>query len=166
MSPQEYKQKLREFFTGLSTRDSESAKLRKIDAFKKLRGIKKHLKTFVLVALVFVTMTLPVLAQGTTLIPETGDKYGLAEKFQSGKFEVYDIPFYVLYLIEVLIYFAGGIAVLFVVIGGYQYMIGGLTEDKESGKKTIGFALGGFAVALLAWTIVNFLQVWLTSGGA
>lgn len=99
----------------------------------------------------------------TTLIPTVEQDKNLAEKFISGKFEIYDIGSYVIYLIEFLIYIAGGIAVIFVIIGGYKYIIGGASDDKEAGKKTIGYALAGFAVSVLAWTIVNFVQVWLTS---
>ena len=114
----------------------------------------------------------PVFADGETekdplpltIIPTVENNESLAEKFRTGNFELYDLPEYVVYLIEFLIYIAGGIAVLFVVIGGYKYMIGGATDDKEAGKKTIGYALAGFAIAVLAWTIVNFIQVWLTSG--
>ncbi len=125
------------------------------------------------------------LAAGTTLIPSTvtdseieaaeaiddqaevkrlEDQNTLAEKFRTGEFELYDLGTYVQYLIEFLIYLAGGIAVLFIVIGGYKYMIGSVSDDKEAGKKTIAYALAGFAIAVLAWTIVNFIQVWLTSG--
>lgn len=100
----------------------------------------------------------------TTLIPKSGGSYdSLSEKIASGGFEIYDLAPYVIYLIEFLIYFAGGIAVLFVIIGGYKYMIGGISDDKEAGKKTIGYALAGFAISVLAWVIVNFIQVWLTS---
>ncbi|MFH0776052.1 MAG: pilin [Patescibacteria group bacterium] len=98
-----------------------------------------------------------------TLIPQEGD---LASKFISGDFEIYDLGKYVIYLIEFLIYIGGGIAVLFVVIGGYKYIVGGSSDSKDAGKKTIGYALAGFAVTVLAWVIVNFVQVWLTSGGA
>jgi hypothetical protein len=125
------------------------------------------------------------LAAGTTLIPSTVPQTeieaaqsiddqaevqrleaqnSLAEKFRTGEFELYDLGTYVQYLIEFLIYLAGGIAVLFIVIGGYKYMVGSISDDKEAGKKTIAYALGGFAIAVLAWTIVNFIQVWLTSG--
>ncbi|MFH1546076.1 MAG: pilin [Patescibacteria group bacterium] len=105
----------------------------------------------------------------TTIIPQLGDiksKEGVdfADKFRMGQFELYDLGTYARYLIETLIIFAGGIAVLFIIIGGYKYMIGSISDDKEAGKKTIGYALAGFAVAVLAWTIINFVQVWLTSG--
>ncbi|MFA6457971.1 MAG: pilin [Patescibacteria group bacterium] len=106
------------------------------------------------------TVALVFADPATTLIPASGD---LVEKFRTGKFELYDLPAYIIYLIDFLIYIAGGIAVLFVVIGGYKYMIGGMVDDKEAGKKTIAFALTGFAVSVLAWVIVNFVQVWLTS---
>ena len=89
----------------------------------------------------------------------------LAKSFRTGEFELWQLGDYVQYLIEVLIFFAGGISVLFIVIGGYKYMIGSVGDDKEAGKKTIMYALGGFVIAVLAWTIVNFVQVWLTSGG-
>ncbi|MFH1375870.1 MAG: hypothetical protein ABIH35_04350, partial [Patescibacteria group bacterium] len=107
-------------------------------------------------------------AAEATLIPtddnEKPEYQGLAKSFRTGEFELWQLGDYVQYLIEVLIYFAGGISVLFIVIGGYKYMIGSVSDDKEAGKKTIMYALGGFVIAVLAWTIVNFVQVWLTSG--
>jgi len=113
--------------------------------------------------------TQPVFAENTTIIPQLGDieseeGVDFADKFRMGQFELYDLGTYAQYLIETLIIFAGGIAVLFIIIGGYKYMIGSISDDKEAGKKTIGYALAGFAVAVLAWTIINFVQVWLTSG--
>lgn len=104
----------------------------------------------------------------TTLIPSASDSNSayskLAAKFSSGNFELYDLGTYVQYLIETLIYFAGGIAVLFIVIGGYKYMIGGVSDDKEAGKKTIMYALAGFVITIIAWSIVNAIQVFVTSG--
>ncbi|MFH1546075.1 MAG: pilin [Patescibacteria group bacterium] len=67
-------------------------------------------------------------------------------------------------MIENLIFLAGGIAVLFAIISGYKYMNGSVSDDKEAGKKTIGYALAGCAIALLAWTTVSFAQIWSASG--
>lgn len=89
------------------------------------------------------------------------DALGCAIKF--GKVRLFMVPFFVTYLIQFLLQIAGLIAVLFVVIGGYQYIVGGLIEEKEKGKNTLKHALIGFVVALLAWIIVNFVQVALTS---
>ena len=46
MSPTEYKQKLQELFATLSVRDDEEDKLRRIDAFRKLKGISPHLTKY------------------------------------------------------------------------------------------------------------------------
>jgi len=166
MTPAEYKQKLREFFSGLSVRDSESQKLQKLEQFRKTPGVRKHLKKLVLLAFAFFNFATISFAQQTTVIPESGDEeYGsLAENFRTGNFEFSDIGLYIRYLIELMIYFGGGLAVLFIVIGGYQYMIGGVSDDKEAGKKTITYALTGFIVAVMAWTVVNATQLWATGG--
>ncbi|MFH1720162.1 MAG: pilin [Patescibacteria group bacterium] len=90
-----------------------------------------------------------------------GDVLGCAIK--TGRIELWMIPYYVLYIIEWLLGLAGLIAVVFVVIGGYQYIIGGLTEERDKAKKTIMYAIGGFVLALLSWAIVNLIQMALTS---
>lgn len=107
-----------------------------------------------------------------TLIPKNGSIIGgdkskcgkLVQHFSDGQFQIWELPCYVQYLSEVALYFAGGICVLFIIIGGYKYMIGSLSDDKEGGKKTLQYALTGFTVTLLAWTIVNIWQVYVTTG--
>ncbi len=87
----------------------------------------------------------------------------LACAIQLGKIHLFMLPYFIGYIVQFLLLIGGLIAVLFVVYGGYQYSIGGLSEDKESGKKTITNALIGVVVSLGAWIIVNFLMVSLTS---
>lgn len=89
------------------------------------------------------------------------DTLGCAVKL--GKIGLFMVPFFITYLIQFLLGIAGLVAVLFVVIGGYHYVIGGITEEKEKGKKTILHALTGLIVALSAWMVINFIQVALTS---
>lgn len=67
------------------------------------------------------------------------------------------IPFYISYVANFLLGLSGLICVLFIVIGGYHYVIGGLTEEKEKGKNTIKHALMGLGISLLSWTIVTVL---------
>lgn len=52
---------------------------------------------------------------------------------------------------------AGTIAVIFVIIGAYKILFGSLQQDKTKGRDTIISALGGFALAGLAWFIVRFI---------
>lgn len=82
---------------------------------------------------------------------------------KTGKIRLFMMPYFVTYLIQFLLQIAGLIAVLFVVYGGFQYVKGGVSEDKDSGKKTLTHALVGLAVSVSAWIIVNFIQVALTS---
>lgn len=82
---------------------------------------------------------------------------------QLGRIRLFMIPFFITYIIQFLLGIAGILAVLFVVFGGLKYVLGGLTEDKESGKKIITHALVGLLVALSAWIVVNLVQVVLTS---
>jgi len=76
---------------------------------------------------------------------------------QTGRITFSMIPFFISYVINFLLGLTGIICVLFIVIGGYRYVIGGLTDEKEKGKQTIMHALMGMGVALLAWTIVTVL---------
>lgn len=80
-----------------------------------------------------------------------------------GRIKLFMLPYFVTYLIEFLLVVAGMIAVIFVMYGGFQYVLGGLTEDKESGKKIITHALLGLVIASAAWIVINFIQVALTS---
>lgn len=75
----------------------------------------------------------------------------------TGRISFAMLPFYITYITNFLLGLSGLICVLFIVIGGYRYVIGGLTEEKEKGKNTIKHALMGLGVALLSWTIVTVL---------
>ncbi|HEY5713788.1 MAG TPA: pilin [Candidatus Gracilibacteria bacterium] len=57
---------------------------------------------------------------------------------------------------------AGGLAIVFVLVGGIQYVLGGLTDNKEQGKKTLTYAIMGVAVIVLSWFIVDFFVQFLT----
>jgi hypothetical protein len=55
------------------------------------------------------------------------------------------------------------VCLLFLVIGGYRYIVGGVVEaQREQGKQTIMYAIIGLVVSALAWTIVNTVQLLVT----
>lgn len=81
---------------------------------------------------------------------------------KTGKIRLFMIPFFITRLIEFLIGLAGLIAVLFIVIGGYKFVTGGIAEDKDAGKKTVLHAIIGLVVAFSAYIIINFIQAQLT----
>lgn len=82
---------------------------------------------------------------------------------KSGRFPLWLMPYVLVRAIDYLIYLAGMISVLFIVIGGYKWVVGGFTDDKESGKKTIKSAMLGLVISLVAYTGVNLLMYLLTS---
>jgi hypothetical protein len=79
---------------------------------------------------------------------------GLADKIRTGDIHLRHIPCFVKFFTQTIIGIAGSLAVVFVMIGGYRYVIGP-DEQKDAAKKTITYALIGLAVALLAWIITD-----------
>lgn len=66
--------------------------------------------------------------------------------------------------IEILLFFAGIIAVGFIIYGGFQYLTSqGEPEHTRSAKDTILNALIGLVIAMMATTIVRFIATRLTS---
>lgn len=82
---------------------------------------------------------------------------------KTGMIRIWMIPYFITYFANFFIGIAGTISVLFVVLGGFWYMTGGVMDDKEKGKKTILYALIGLSITLLAWIIVNVIQVQVSS---
>jgi hypothetical protein len=82
---------------------------------------------------------------------------------RTGKISLSMIPYFVKYFANFLLSIVGVICMLFIVIGGYWYIFGGLTDQKEKGKKFIGNALKGMVVAILSWVIVSVIINVITS---
>ncbi len=60
--------------------------------------------------------------------------------------------------IRLMLLFAGAIAVVFVIIGGYQYLTsGGNEEQAEKGQKTLTNAVIGVVIVVLAYVIINVI---------
>lgn len=69
-------------------------------------------------------------------------------------------------IISLLLFVAGGLAVLFVIIGGYQYITAaGNEEQSEKGKKTLVNAIIGVVVIVLAWVIINVVVNTISGSG-
>ena len=69
-------------------------------------------------------------------------------------------------IISLLLFVAGALAVLFVIIGGYQYITsGGNEEAAEKGKKTLLNAIIGVVVIILAYVIINVIVNTVSGSG-
>jgi hypothetical protein len=95
----------------------------------------------------------------SSLIPVDGT---LGEVFQNGTLSLVHIPYLLIYLMDFFTKIAGTLAVLAIVWGGIQYVFSGVTEEKESAKNTLKYAIIGLFVTFWAWIAVNMVQVALT----
>jgi hypothetical protein len=63
-------------------------------------------------------------------------------------------------VINIILYIVGIVAVIMLIVGGIMYATSAGDEKKvTTAKATIVAALIGLAVAILAWTLVNFVFV-------
>ncbi len=61
-------------------------------------------------------------------------------------------------VVRLLLTFSGVIAILFVIIGGFQYVTsGGNEETAEKGKKTVINAIIGIILIILSYVIINVI---------
>lgn len=81
---------------------------------------------------------------------------------KSGNMHFWMIPYFVNYALEFLIALTGLIVVLMIVIGGYYYIYGAISDDKEKGKTIISYAIGGYVLVLTSWFIVNAVLLAVT----
>lgn len=92
---------------------------------------------------------------------ESAENFNQSELFgcaiSTGRISLQLIPYFISYFANWLLAMIGIVAVLFIVLGGYFYIWGGLVEQKEKGKKYIVNALMGMSVALLSWVIVTII---------
>lgn len=119
--------------------------------------IKKFQKIFSSWALVFLFTPAVALASGP------GDFFGLnsiKQLFCSGGGPACSetLPDLIVGVINLLLLCTGGLAVLFLIIGGYFYITsGGNEEQAQRGRKTITDAIIGLVVVLLSYSIVNVI---------
>jgi len=122
----------------------------------------KLIARFLLLAVMFVSFSLPALAEVDTGIDIVGDATGLGKK---------DLRETVGSIIQVALGFLGVVAVVVVLIGGFQYMTAGGSDEKVAkARKWIVSGIIGLAIILSAYAITSFvveklLEATTTEGG-
>lgn len=129
----------------------------------------KHFVLAICIGILLLSGTHVALAQNTTtsviptLLPGPSQDADLAQKIRSGEIHLTDIPRFISYFINFGVTIAGSISILFLVIGGYRYIVGGVIQSqREQGKQTIMYALIGLILSILSWAIVNTIQLLVT----
>ncbi|MCF7917666.1 pilin [Candidatus Gracilibacteria bacterium] len=97
----------------------------------------------------------------------TGQTGELGERIASGNVSLQDMSLVIIYLIDLVTKLAGTVAVVFILYAGFQLISSGLNESaREEAKNTLQYAVIGLVVCLLAWVIVNVVQMQLTTATA
>ena len=87
------------------------------------------------------------------------------EVFTTGDFTWIDVINFLLHLIQMLLTLAGILAIILIMYGGFQYIFGAMSDDKDAGKNTIKYSLLGLAVTLSAWILVDITISLVTQEG-
>lgn len=144
----------------------------------------KLLILFPIVLLTFLAPTIAFAQSNWSILPSAGNetvescreilhkneqekepKYGnkiLGCAIKTGEVHMYMLPYFITYIIKLLLTVAGLISVLFMVYGGYQWVVAGISEKQEGAKKTIWHALIGFVVVLISFAVVSIVQTLAT----
>ena len=68
-------------------------------------------------------------------------------------------------VLEIMLFVAGSLAVVFLVVGGIKYVLSrGNEEQAESAKKTMTAAIWGLVIIIMAYAIVYIITVTLIQG--
>lgn len=82
----------------------------------------------------------------------------------TGRIRFAYLPRFIVYSLDLLTLLSGVVSLLFVILGGYFYLINGISGgDTEKGKTYIKNALIGLITSLSAWAVINLIQLVLTS---
>ena len=80
----------------------------------------------------------------------------------TGEITLWMVPYYVRFILELLLQLSGLIAIGAIIYGAYLYVFSYVIEDKDEGKRAIIYGLVGLVVSLLAWVFVNLFISALT----
>ncbi len=79
-------------------------------------------------------------------------------QIRNGDIHLDDIGNIIKYAIDWVMWFAGTIAVIAIIVWAYKILFGSVSEwDTKKGKEYIGGALIGFAIAALSWFFVKLI---------
>jgi hypothetical protein len=99
-----------------------------------------------------------VLGAGEPVLTE----FWLGCAIKSGRISFWMIPYFINYALDFALSLAGLISILMILVGAYYYISGSLSDDKETGKTIIQYALLGLVIALSSWSVINLLLLALT----
>jgi len=79
------------------------------------------------------------------------------DRIRTWEIQLSDIPNVIHAMINIFIWIAWTVSVLFVIIWAYKILFGSFENDHTKWRDTIVMAITGFAISVLAWFIVRFI---------
>ncbi len=122
--------------------------------------MKQKIKNILKYAVPIAVLVLPFAALAANAVQTGLSGSGLSSSFgNAGSLSGSgDLSTLIANVIRLALLFAGAIAVLFIIIGGYQYVTSaGNEESAEKGKKTLINAIIGIVIIVLSYVIVNVI---------
>lgn len=110
--------------------------------------MQKRLRTYLACFTAGFFLSLPFFSFAQTL-PDIGSEIGLGSA---------DPKTIVVNIIQLALGFATLIALIFIILGGFQWMLSAGNDEKiAAAKKTISAAIIGLIIVLISWAIVQFV---------
>jgi len=98
------------------------------------------------------------------IFKDVGKLFGGATSSPVGSGSVGDL---IVSVVDILLLVAGGIAVVFIIIGGFQYVLSrGNEEATETAKKTLQNSILGLVIITLSFAMVRIIAAVLLQGRA
>jgi hypothetical protein len=133
--------------------------LENINIFYMLTSIKLKLKHTLRNVLILGSLGLPFLARAQNAVQNGLQTSGLQSLFGAGGLTgSLSLGELIANIIQIMLLFAAGIAIVFVIIGGYYYITAsGNEEQAEKGKSTLLNAIIGIILIIMAYVIINVI---------
>jgi len=120
--------------------------------------LNTFVKSFVLPGTLAVLFSLPLLAFAQDNVQSGLSGIRSTFGFSGGITSATTLKDLIISIIRIMLLFAGIIAVVFVIIGGYMYITsGGNAEQAEKGKSTVVNAIIGIVMIILSYVIINVI---------
>lgn len=108
---------------------------------------------------IFYSLIISITAIGSNVFADAGILWWISTtKIREWDIHLEDIWEIIRFAINWMMWFAGTIAIIAVIIGAYKILFWSVSEgDTKKWKDYIGWALIGFAIAALAWFFVKLI---------
>jgi len=105
-------------------------------------------------------LAMPLLASAQGAVQDGLNNSGLRSYFGfSGLNSATSLSELIVGIVNIMLLFAGSVAVIFVIVGGYQYVTsGGNEEQAEKGRKTLVNSIIGIVIIVLAYVVINVIS--------